>query len=136
MSPNLPIFVPTHLPCPQPLDQQSLIFLLRCWLGSAGVSLHQAYPQVLGAKEIVQNQYASLALETGLLGLILLAITIIQIIKKLRLSRDWLLFLSLILAYALSLLFFSGLPNALHVYLLPPLTKFISGHRPTKLKTS
>lgn len=110
-------------------------FFFGVGLGSAGVSLHQAYPQVLGAKEIVQNQYASLALETGLLGLILLAITIIQIIKKLRLSRDWLLFLSLILAYALSLLFFSGLPNALHVYLLPPLTKFISDRRSTRTKT-
>ena len=97
-------------------------------LGGAGVSMHQLYPnEVSSAKEIVQNQFFSLLLELGLIG-----IALVVLIFYLALFSPWghqrlhafpalPLFVSLIVAYLITLNFFSGLPNALHIYLLPPL---------------
>ena len=92
--------------------------LLGVGLGGAGQALYEngliAWP-----KEIVQNQYISLLLETGLIGIALLVLTIILTMRALRgfYSIDAILVLTL--AYGVSLLFFSGLPNAIHIYLLP-----------------
>lgn len=155
-------------------------------LGSAGKALHSTFPsQIHSPKEIVQNQYLSLLLETGIIGVAFCVVFIIicahliirtSITTKSQFSssphrsapsfakslhhhpplsfakspqphhhsplsfpvkplhhhpplsflakqphpaKDFLI--TLTLAYALSLLFFSGLPNALHIYLLPPL---------------
>lgn len=87
-------------------------------LGGAGEALYQnnitTHP-----KEIVQNQYFSLLLETGLVGIMLLLFTVVIIIKTIVKAKISGLMLPLIIAYAISLCFFAGLPNALHVYLLP-----------------
>ncbi len=66
------------------------------------------------SKEIVQNEYASVLLELGLVGYLFLFLTLLPFIKKLS---------SLELSYLLTLFFFSGLPNAFHVYLFPPLLR-------------
>ena len=120
-------------------------------LGGAGTAMHNAFPdRVTSPKEIVQNQFFSLLLELGLVGLLLFIFTLIlaffapllpqrfvdgkqqrpasasSIIKRLQKGDFWShpalsLLASLIIAYLATLNFFSGLPNALHIYLLPPL---------------
>ena len=92
-------------------------------LGGAGQAL---YVNGLSPapKEIVQNEYASSLLETGLVGIILLILTIVLIVRVMMKSAAAPMLLALVVAYAITLLFFSGLPNALHIYLLPAL--FIS----------
>ena len=72
-------------------------------------------------KEIVQNEYASLLLETGFIGVALLILTVGLIVRAVYQNE---MVTTLIVAYAITLLFFSGLPNVLHIYLLPAL--FIS----------
>lgn len=96
--------------------------LIGAGLGSAGPAMHNAFPEEIGPKEIVQNEYVSLLLETGLLGIaIILAVVIFTTgyLVKHKLIRNNPLFLSVVLGFALTLLFFSGLPNALHLYLFP-----------------
>lgn len=88
-------------------------------LGSAGTELAKS----LGSpKEIVQNEYISLLLELGLVAYAILAFVIFIAIKLKRFEKRTIITLTpLLIAYAFSLLFFSGLPNALHIYLLSPL---------------
>ena len=76
-------------------------------------------------KEIVQNQYASLLLETGLVGISLLVLTIVFAVKVVLRYDSKVMMISLMVAYAISLCFFSGLPNALHIYLLPAILLFV-----------
>ena len=85
-------------------------------LGGAGQAL---YDNGLSSapKEIIQNQYISLLLETGLVGIILLILTLILAIRVKK--SDVQIMLSLMVAYGISLLFFAGLANALHIYLIP-----------------
>ena len=87
-------------------------------LGGAGQAL---YINGLSAspKEIIQNEYASLLLETGLVGVALLMLTIVLIVRVMRKSVVMPMLLTLMVAYGVTLMFFSGLPNALHIYLLP-----------------
>lgn len=94
-------------------------------LGGAGVAMHESNPEsVASPKEIVQNQAFSLLLELGLVG-VLLVILMLMVLFSPR-SGFWSnpalpLFASLLVAYLVTLNFFSGLPNALQIYLLPPL---------------
>ncbi|MBR2589219.1 O-antigen ligase family protein [Candidatus Saccharibacteria bacterium] len=91
-------------------------FLVGTGIGAAGIAMHEKHPIELGPKEIVQNEYVSLLLETGVLGcLIILAVLIFAV----RFIPKNPLFLAILVSFAFSLLFFSGLPNALHVYILP-----------------
>lgn len=92
-------------------------------IGGAGQALY-ANGLSPAPKEIIQNEYASLLLETGLIGVVLLILTIILIVRAVLKSMIAPVILTLTVAYAITLLFFSGLPNALHIYLLPAL--FIS----------
>lgn len=86
-------------------------------LGSAGTVLNREFKDKVGTpKEIVQNEYASLLLELGLVGVALVLVIIIMFCKKLNI-----LLYSILLGYAGTLFFFSGLPNAFHIYLIPPL---------------
>ncbi|MBR2998698.1 O-antigen ligase family protein [Candidatus Saccharibacteria bacterium] len=87
-------------------------------LGGAGVVMY-ADGLMDWPKEIVQNEYASLLLETGLVGMALLAFSLWLVFKVVSKRPDAGMFLVLFLAYGVTLLFFSGLPNALHIYLLP-----------------
>lgn len=95
-------------------------------LGSAGTVLYEKFPEELGsAKEIVQNQYASLLLETGLTGCALTLTAVIYILyilnRKGALLKKQIPLMALLAALAITLFFFSGLPNALHIYLFPVL---------------
>ena len=93
-------------------------------IGGAGQALY-ANGLSPAPKEIIQNEYASLLLETGSIGVVLLILTIILIVRAaMKKSVIAPVILTLTVAYAITLLFFSGLPNALHIYLLPAL--FIS----------
>lgn len=82
-------------------------------LGSAGLAVHQAYPEEIGAREIVQNEYAERLLERGLIGLGLFVVALVWLIYRLR--PRWLV--AIVAAYMFQWLFFSGYPNALHIYL-------------------
>lgn len=91
-------------------------------LGSAGPAMNRAFPAEIGPKEIVQNEYVSLLLETGLLGIATILFVVIfttVYLAKQKLLKNNPLFLCVLLGFALTLLFFSGLPNALHLYLFP-----------------
>ena len=102
-------------------------------LGSAGSVLY-VQGKTASKLEIIQNEYLSLLLETGLLGLLLaaLAFAVIIYFVKASLKKPELgLFLSIIFAFLLSLNFFSGLPNALHIFLFPAfLLCLLSKHKP------
>lgn len=95
-------------------------------LGGAGQAL---YVNGLSPapKEIVQNEYASLLLETGLIGIALLILTIVLVVRVVSKSAEVPMLLALAVAYAITLLFFSGLPNALQIYLLPALFIVLCG---------
>ena len=97
--------------------------MLGVGLGGAGQALY-ANGLSPAPKEIVQNEYASLLLETGLVGIVLLILTIVLTIRVMLKSRAVSMLLALVVAYGITLLFFSGLPNALQIYLLPAI--FIS----------
>lgn len=101
-------------------------------LGGAGTAMHSLYPDlVTSPKEIVQNQFISLLLELGLIGVLLLAFTFYLAFfsrygrPRLRSHPALPLLVALLLAYLVTLNFFAGLPNALHIYLLPPLLYLI-----------
>lgn len=101
-------------------------------LGGAGTAMHSLYPDlVTSPKEIVQNQFISLLLELGLTGVLLLVFAFYLAFCS-RYGRPHLrshpalpLLVALLLAYLVTLNFFAGLPNALHIYLLPPLLYLI-----------
>ena len=69
-------------------------------------------------KEIVQNQYLETILEIGIIGLILLILSLVTFIKLSNFNFEPYTVATL-LAFAISLCFSSGYPNALHIYLLP-----------------
>ncbi len=82
-------------------------------LGSAGVIMARETNSSY-QREIVQNEYVEVLLERGAIGLALLLIVVGATFYELRPCKwRW----SLVVAYLLQYLFFSGLPNALHVYL-------------------
>lgn len=92
-------------------------------LGGAGEALY-VNGFTYSAKEIVQNQYVSLLVETGVIGVLLLILTLVLVVRfVIKNSVD---LLGLLVTYGISLLFFSGLPNALHIYLLPMILILIS----------
>lgn len=126
----------------QPITLASMYFGVG--LGGAGTAMHEAWPsQVASAKEIVQNQPISLLLELGIFGIDFLIFGLIVCFFPRFFSHRFIdgrqaneinasytnfwqnsfviPLIAMILAYAVSLNFFSGLPNALHIYLIPPI---------------
>ena len=101
-------------------DDSASHFLSGVGLGGAGIALSEKDSQ-LSSKEIVQNQYLSVLLELGLVGFLLLLLFLVYLLKIVSRQKYSVYFLSLTVAYLLSLLFFAGLPNALHIYLFPAL---------------
>lgn len=88
-------------------------------IGGAGVAIHNMYDKY-SAKEIVQNEYISILLELGIIGIAIVLGGLIWFFyyeKNLKNAS----ILALLIAYLISLCFFSGLPNALHIYLLMPM---------------
>ena len=100
--------------------KEPLVAMFGVGLGGAGQALY-VNNLVYTPKEIVQNEYASLLLETGVVGISLLVLTLVLIVmavwKKHSVGTG--LVLTLIVTYAITLLFFAGLPNVLQIYLLP-----------------
>lgn len=84
-------------------------------VGGTGTALHAAYPDMIDAREIAQDQYVEILLENGLLGLVLFAAVLGGFLWGTRQHRWVWAFLA---AYAVQWWFFSGYPNALHVYLV------------------
>lgn len=86
-------------------------------LGGAG----RAMSQHLGTneKEIVQNEYISLLLELGIVGCSLILFTAFIAFRFFG-RRLRVVFFAIIFAYLFSLLFFSGITNVWHIYLLAP----------------
>ena len=136
----------------QPATSYPKQFFFGSGLGSSGVALYQMFPELGSTKEITQNQYVAILVETGFIGILIVfcsgACVIYlcysrqksieqsskqsskqpskQSMKKSNftgltsnIAPAKLYFISLILAYAASVCFFSGLPNALHIYLVP-----------------
>lgn len=87
-------------------------------IGGAGQALYNNGLSP-ASREIVQNEYASLLLETGLVGIFLFAVLIVMAVKTFLKLENAGVLLALVLSYAVSLLFFSGLTNALQIVLLP-----------------
>ena len=125
-------------------------FFFGSGLGSSGVTLYKAFPELGSTKEITQNEYIAILVETGFIGILIIfcsgicvfylcyshkkpvKLSFKQSSKQSRKKSNFtslissiapakLYFTSLILAYAASVCFFSGLPNALHIYLVPVL---------------
>lgn len=128
-------------------------------LGGAGTAMHAAFPdKVTSSKEIVQHQGFSLLLETGLMGVVLVILGLLVAFFPQLFSKKFLdgksagvgkgestfwqhpvapLLLSLVIAYLVTLNFFSGLPNALQIYLMPPLLYLIfAENRPAASTTT
>jgi len=96
-------------------------------LGSAGIVLaRQTGSQY--QKEIVQNEFVEVLLERGLVGLALLGGLVVLYGRLCFQRRDYLA-LAILVAYLAQWCFFSGLPNALHIYLVLALlsTKLLDG---------
>lgn len=91
--------------------------MLGVGLGGAGQAL---YIDGLSPapKEIIQNEYFSLLLETGVVGVILGVLVTVIFVRKVIRGENAGMVLALMVALGVSLMFFSGLPNALHIYLL------------------
>lgn len=93
-------------------------------LGAAGPTLYKEFPELGSPKEIIQNEYLAILYEQGICGavvLILSAVLLVLIYKQYNKKHEKSVIYGrvLILSFALTLCFFSGLPNALHIYLLP-----------------
>lgn len=89
-------------------------------LGSAGEVMYQE-GKTTTPYEIVQNEYLSLLLETGIIGLLFATVSFAFIVSHLKKSTcpERFLLEAVIAGFLFSLLFFSGLPNVLHLYLFP-----------------
>lgn len=85
-------------------------------LGSAGIVLARQTGSRY-QKEIVQNEFVEVLLERGLVGLALLGGLVVLYGRLCFQRRDYLA-LVILVAYLAQWCFFSGLPNALHIYLV------------------
>ena len=85
-------------------------------LGSAGIVLARQTGSRY-QKEIVQNEFVEVLLERGLVGLALLG-GLVALYGRLCFQRRDYLALVILVAYLAQWCFFSGLPNALHIYLV------------------
>ena len=101
-------------------------------LGGAGQALYNDGLSP-APKEIIQNEYFSLLLETGMVGVILGVLAVALFIRKVIPGENAGMVLALMEAYGVSLMFFSGLPNVLHIYLLPMAIYVIYSGREVKV---
>ena len=95
-------------------------------LGATGLTLYQEFPELGSPKEIIQNEYLAILYEQGICGVIMIICTAILFVLTYKLhnknyEKTSIYGCVLTLSFALTLCFFSGLPNALHIYLLTPL---------------
>lgn len=97
-------------------------------LGGAGQALY-VNGLMESPKEIVQNQYAGLLLETGIVGVLLMIFSLVMVAKVVIKNPAVPMILTLMVTYGVTLCFFSGLPNALQIYLLPSLLIILMGEK-------
>ena len=98
--------------------QDARTVLFGVGIGGAGQAMYDM--GLTGSpKEIIQNEYASLLAETGLVGVICFVWLVVMVVREFMKSRMSGMLFSLLVAYAVSLLFFSGFANALQIYLMP-----------------
>ncbi len=83
-------------------------------IGSSGSVLSESFPSQIGKREIVQNQYVEILLENGILGVFIFLSILFFLFMRL-ISRKWLW--GILVAFLVQWNFFSGLPNAIHIYL-------------------
>lgn len=96
-------------------------FIFGVGTGASGKAMHNFAPETSAEKEIVQNETLEIALEQGLIGIIILMISLVKlVILTLKLNHKNLI-IPIIISFFISYQFFSGLPNALHIFLLPAL---------------
>lgn len=84
-------------------------------IGSSGRAIQQYTHKLATEAEITQNQYIEVLLENGLIGAVLCLMAVVVYLHDTR--RDKLAW-AILIAFALQWNFFSGLPNALHIYLV------------------
>ena len=96
--------------------------------GSGPLALYE-YGKLPTSKEIINNQYINTLFETGLVGIALAAFTLYLIYRSMKSLPDRMLIYIIMFAYAITIVFFSGLPNALHIYLLPPMLVLFLGDK-------
>ena len=86
-------------------------------LGSAGKAISKETGN--WEKEIIQNEYINILTELGIVGVVILVAVIIYMIKVSKWPKTAVI-IPIIVAYLITLGFFSGFPNVLHLYLLTP----------------
>ena len=100
--------------------------------GGAGVAMYEA-GEMDAPGEGGQNFYFTTLLETGLVGILLFMFAIFMIVKIISKNSGKEIILTLGFAYAITLMFFAGYINAVHVFLLPViLLAFFEGGVPVK----
>lgn len=100
--------------------------LLGVGLGGAG----KAISRETGGweKEIIQNEYINILTELGTVGVLILLSVIIYVIHNAK-KVNVIIFAPIIVAYLITLAFFSGFPNVLHIYLLTPVIYWLGQKR-------
>ena len=83
--------------------------------GASGTAILNSTHQIANSSEIVQNEFLSILLELGIFGLIIWGLIIFGIFLK---SREEKCIWAILTAFLAQWFFFSGLPNALHIYLI------------------
>ena len=86
-------------------------------LGNAGKAISKETGD--WEKEIIQNEYINILTELGIIGVALAVIAIIYMAKKSKWPKSA-VFIPIVIAYLITMGFFSGFPNVLHIYLLTP----------------
>ncbi len=99
-------------------------------LGGAGVAITRSHSEneLAVPNAIIQNEPISLLLELGVVGVALILLAFWLAFgpqSDFWQNQDLPLFLALIIAYLVTLQFFSGPANALQIYLVPPLLYFV-----------
>lgn len=112
-------------------QQNPRTMLFGVGLGGAGRAMY-SYLNT-NEREIIQNEYLSLLLELGAVGCVLVLLasfTILHLCHK----KIQVVVLAIIIAYLFTLLFFSGITNVWHIYLLTPLLALVLERRARVLK--
>lgn len=95
-------------------------------LGGSGVVLRQDFPTQVNEREIVQNEYVEVLLENGVIAMSLFIAIIAGLFWALRQTK-WLW--AILTMFLVQWNFFSGYPNALHIYLMFVLLLVLFGLR-------
>ena len=103
--------------------KDSTTILFGVGVGGAGQAMYDA-GNTDWPKEIVQNEYVSLLLETGLVGTMILVLTGVMIFNSLKKSKHFELISTVLVGYGITLLFFAGLPNVIHLYVIPAILPY------------